>query len=278
MKKILFVIAALFVLSATSVHAAPDIRDLLGGLAGGSSQGSGDNGSGLGNAIGGLISGLVGEKQLTEADLAGVYRYNEPAISFQSDNFLQQAGGAAASVVIKQKLEPYYEKAGMQNLQVTLNADKTCEFSLGRVRLTGTFQRDSAVTDANVFIFNFKAMKSIPVARADAYIQRVGSNLVMTFDASKLITLVNAIAKISGRATIQSAAKILNSYDGLNCGFSLTRTGDAPGQGASQSGSGSGSSAGSASSGAGAWEKTDSAASGGLGSLLDALRRKQNQQ
>ena len=122
-----------------------------------------------------------------------------------------------------------------------------------------------------MFIFNFKAMKSIPVARADAYIQRVGSNLVMTFDASKLITLVNAIAKISGRATIQSAAKILNSYDGLNCGFSLTRTGDAPGQGASQSGSGSGSSAGSASSGAGASEKTDSAASGGLGSLLEVL-------
>lgn len=261
MKKLIFVLVSFLLLSCSSAFAAPDIRDLLGGLAGGSQSTDNTGGNGLGDALGGLISGLIGDKQLTEADLAGEYRYNEPAISFKSDNFLQKAGGAAAAVVIKQKLQPYYEKVGMQNLRITLNADKTCEFSLGRVKLNGTFQRDSSATSGNIFIFNFKAMKSIPVARADAEIQRVGNNLIMTFDASKLITLVNAIAKISGRTTLQSAAKVLSSYDGLNCGFSLTRTGDAPATPAEEKVS----------------EKSDSASGNGLGSLLDALRSKQNQ-
>lgn len=267
MKKFFIALASLLLLSAPALKAEPDIRDLLGGLASGGSQNSGTSGSNTGDLIGGLISGLLGGKSLTEADLAGVYRYNEPAITFQSDNFLQKAGGAAASVVIKQKLQPYYEKVGMQNLQVTLNPDKTCEFAMGKIKLTGTFRRDSTKPDSNTFIFNFKAMKSIPVARADADIQRSGNNLIMTFDASKLISLVNTVAKLSGRSTLQSAANILNSYDGLNCGFSLARTGDSPQGGTQQT---------PATTTEGATEKSDSATSSGsgLGGLLDLIRRK----
>lgn len=46
--------------------------------------------------------------------------------------------------------------------------------------------------------------------------------LTLTFDASKLIKLVNAVASVSGQSSLQAAAKMLNSYDGLYAGFELT--------------------------------------------------------
>lgn len=234
MKKTLFAVVALLTVAVVPVKAdsTPDITDLLGGLAGavGGNSSSSDSGSSssLGNAIGGLISGLLGDKQLTAADIAGVYAYKEPAVTFQSDNFLQKAGGAVAASAIVDKIAPYYNKVGMQKLVVTLNPDNTCRFELGRVKLSGTFERDSTVTDANQFIFNFTALGAVKITSMTADVQKVGNNLTLTFDASKLISLMNTIAKLSGQGTIQAAAKILNSYEGMNCGFSLTRTGDSP--------------------------------------------------
>lgn len=35
---------------------------------------------------------------------------------------------------------------------------------------------------------------------------------------------MNTVAKLTGKQTLQAAASFLNSYDGLNCGFSLTKT------------------------------------------------------
>lgn len=227
MKKILMAVMALFMLSAPAADAAPDIRDLLGSLAGASSAASDSTGgSGLGNALGGLISGLIGNGQLSEADLAGVYKYKEPAVTFKSDNLLQKAGGAAMAATIVDKIAPYYNRAGLQNLVVTLTPEKNFEFQLGRIKLTGTFERDSSRTDGNSFVFNFKAFGKIKLSTIEADVQRSSNGLIMTFDASKLLTLVNSIAKITGKQSLQAAASFLNSYDGLNCGFSLTKTAD----------------------------------------------------
>lgn len=224
MKKIVFAILGIFMLSAPTIKAEPDIRDLLGNLAGGSSSSDNSTGSALGDALGGLISGLLGGGQLSEADLVGVYAYKEPAVTFKSDNLLQKAGGAAMAATIVNKLAPYYEKAGLQKLVVTLTPEKTCEFALGKAKLSGTFQRDSTQASSNSFIFNFKALGKISVGQITADVQRTSSGLILTFDASKLLTLMNTVAKLTGKQTLQAAASFLNSYDGLNCGFSLTKT------------------------------------------------------
>lgn len=266
MKKIVFAILALLIFSVPSMKADPDIRDLLGGLAGGaSSSDSGQSGSALGDALGGLISGLLGDGQLSEADIAGVYKYKEPAVTFKSDNLLQKAGGAAMAVTIVNKLSPYYDRAGMQNLVVTLTPEKAFEFALGRMKLSGTFERDSTQTSSNSFIFSFKALGKVGIGKIAADVQRSGSGIIITFDASKLLALMNTVAKLTGKQTLQAAAGFLNSYDGLNCGFSLTKTADV-----------------SPAAGAPAPEKSDSSApassdstnSGGLGSLLEMLKQR----
>lgn len=260
MKKIVFAILGLFMLSAPTIKAEPDIRDLLGNLAGGTSSSDSSTGSALGDALGGLISGLLGGGQLSEADLAGVYAYKEPAVTFKSDNLLQKAGGAAMAATIVNKLAPYYEKAGLQNLVVTLAPEKTCEFALGKVKLSGTFQRDSSQTSSNAFIFNFKALGMVSIGQITADVQRTSSGLILTFDASKLLTLMNTVAKLTGKQTLQAAASVLNSYDGLNCGFSLTKTASvAPAAGTTTTQE----------------EETDSTDStGGIGSLLNLLKNR----
>ncbi len=215
---------AALLMAAPSVNASPDITDLLKGAAGALKGGGDGEGSGSTALSGlkGMVEGLISKSNLSEADLVGNYKYSAPAVAFKSDNFLQKAGGAAAAGVITDKLAPYYAKAGITNLTATFNDDKTFKFQVKRVTLSGTFEKDPA-SEIGDFIFNFKAAGKIPVGKFKAHVEKVGSKLTITFDASKLITLVNTIANISGQSTLKSVATLLNSYDGLNCGFELSK-------------------------------------------------------
>jgi hypothetical protein len=160
---------------------------------------------------------LLGSGTLTEADIAGIYAYKEPAVTFQSENLLQKAGGAAIASTIVSKLSPYYKKAGIDNLVVTLNSDKTCTFALKKMTLKGTYQRDSSQESSNYFIFTFQSTLGFNIGTITADVQQTTSGISITFDATKLL---------SGQSTLKTAASFLNSYDGLNCGFALTKTGN----------------------------------------------------
>lgn len=215
---------AALLMAAPSVNASPDITDLLKGAAGALKGGGDGEGSGSTALSGlkGMVEGLISKSNLTEADLVGNYKYSAPAVAFKSDNLLQKAGGAAAAGVITEKLAPYYAKAGITGLKATFNDDKTFKFQVKRVTLSGTFEKDPA-SETGDFIFSFKAAGKIPVGKFKAHVEKVGTKLTVTFDASKLITLVNTIANISGQSTLKSVATLLNSYEGLNCGFELSK-------------------------------------------------------
>lgn len=224
MKRLAFIliVAALFS-TAPTAKANPDITELLKGAAG-ALKGGGDEKTGSTALAGlkGMVEGLISKSDLSETDLVGSWKYSAPAVAFKSDNLLQKAGGAAAAGVITEKLAPYYAKVGITNLTAVFNEDKTFKFQLKRVTLSGTFEKDTT-SETGDFIFNFKAAGKIPVGKFKAHVEKVGSKLTITFDASKLITLVNTIASVSGQATLKSVASMLNSYDGLNCGFELSQ-------------------------------------------------------
>lgn len=224
MKKTASVLIAAAIMAAAPIaKAEPDITDLLKGAAGALKGGSGESaGSTALSGLKGMVEGLISKSNLSEADLVGSWQYSAPAVAFQSDNLLQKAGGAAAAGIITEKLAPYYAKAGITGLTAVFNQDKTFKFQVKRVTLSGTFEKD-ATSETGDFIFNFKAAGKIPVGKFKAHVEKVGSKLTITFDASKLITLVNTIASISGQATLKSVATMLNSYDGLNCGFELSK-------------------------------------------------------
>lgn len=218
MKKTLrFIAAAVMLCIATpAIKSAPtpDITDLLKGAA---SKIGGSDGSTALSGLKGAVEGMIAKSDLTAADLVGDYRYSAPAVSLQSDNALQKLGGSAATGVIVDKLAPYYQKAGLSSMTATFREDGTCEFKVKKATVAGTYERN----EAEDFTFNFKAVKKIPLGKMNAHVEKIGKKLTLTFDASKLIKLVNAIASVSGQSSLQAAAKMLNSYDGLYAGFEL---------------------------------------------------------
>lgn len=206
---------SLLLAAAPAASASPDITDLLKGAA--SKIGGGDGSTAL-SGLKGAVEGMIAKSDLTAADLVGDYKYSAPAVSLQSDNALQKLGGSAATGVIVDKLAPYYQKAGLTSMTATFREDGTCEFKVKKATVTGTYERN----ESGDFTFNFKAVKKIPLGKMNAHVEKIGKKLTLTFDASKLIKLVNAVASVSGQSSLQAAAKMLNSYDGLYAGFELT--------------------------------------------------------
>lgn len=217
MKRLLlnFAMTSLLLAAAPAASASPDITDLLKGAA--SKIGGGDGSTAL-SGLKGAVEGMIAKSDLTAAELVGDYKYSAPAISLQSDNALQKLGGSAATGVIVDKLAPYYQKAGLTSMTATFREDGTCEFKVKKATVTGTYERN----ESGDFTFNFKAVKKIPLGNMNAHVEKIGKKLTLTFDASKLIKLVNAVASVSGQSSLQTAAKMLNSYDGLYAGFELT--------------------------------------------------------
>lgn len=217
MKRLLlsFAMASLLLAAAPAASASPDITDLLKGAA---SKIEGGDGSTALSGLKGAVEGMIAKSDLTAADLVGDYKYSAPAVSLQSDNALQKLGGSAATGVIVDKLAPYYQKAGLTSMTATFREDGTCEFKVKKATVTGTYERN----ESGDFTFNFKAVKKIPLGKMNAHVEKIGKKLTLTFDASKLIKLVNAVASVSGQSSLQAAAKMLNSYDGLYAGFELT--------------------------------------------------------
>lgn len=213
-------LAAIMLLSTANSAKSQDIRSILSGI--GKSVGNKDSGSsGLGdvlNVVGALVGGKVEYK-----DMVGVWSYSSPAISFQSDNVLQKAGGAAASTMLENKIKPYYQRAGLTNLKMEFKSDSTFVATAGKFKAQGKI---TSLGDG-AFVFNFKAFGSVPSGKLNAYAEKSGSNLLLTFDASKLVNLASKIATLSGNSTLKSASSLLNSYEGVNVGFEMKKTGEA---------------------------------------------------
>ncbi len=225
MKKLL-VILALAIVTGVAVPEAKawDISDLFGN--GSSSNSTGDSeqsdkSGGLGDLLSGVANALgVGSKSLTVDKLVGTWKYDSPAVTFKSDNFLMKAGGAAAASQVESKLAPYYKMAGLNALVITINSDSTFTFKANLATLSGTITKDA---ESGNFIFNFKALKKINVGSMESYIVMNGSKMDLTFDVSKLMTLLERVGNLTGNSSIKTMSALLNQYDGITAGFTLTK-------------------------------------------------------
>lgn len=197
----------------------PDLKDLLNGLSG-SSSGSSST-SDIVSGIGSVLNGVLSTSKLSVQDVVGNWVYADPAVEFKSENLLKKAGGAAASSTITSKVKPYYEKVGLQNMQLTINQDNTFTMKVGKLSSSGTIE----ATDENgVFIYAFKAAGKISLGKVTAYMSKnISGQLTLTFDASKLMTVVSGIANMTSNSTLQGLSSLLNSYDGLTVGFVLKK-------------------------------------------------------
>ena len=198
---VIFLLTLILSTSLSASAAGWDISDLLGKVSPASADSTKTSaGSSKGGNLGGLLSGVanalgLGSSNLTVDKMVGTWNYTNPAVSFKSDNFLLKAGGAAAAQQIESEL------ARMANL-------------------TGTIEKNA---ETGNFIFNFKAFKKIKIGSMEAFIVMNGNKMELTFDVSKLMTIVEKAGSLTGNSTIKGLSTLLQQYDGLTAGFELQR-------------------------------------------------------
>lgn len=213
---------------------AQNLSDILGGLGealGGNGQSSqnqtGQNNNGGSSTLGNILEGVFSSSNITVSDMAGVWTSNGPAVCFQSDNFLQKAGGIAAASMIESKLSPYYNQYGLNGAVMTINTDGTFSMKLKNITLKGNITQ---TTEKGVFQFTFTALGSVKLGSIKTYIQKSYNTLSVMFDASKLKNLISGIAKIVNIQIVKTLTSLLDSYEGLCVGFRMERTGNVNGQ------------------------------------------------
>lgn len=228
MKRISIIAVLMALLFTAPAASGQSLSDLLQGLGQKRTTATTDSAStGQKGGLSDLLSGVAGALGLGNSkagidQLAGTWSYSGPAVNFKSDNFLLKAGGAAASASVEKKLEPYYKTAGLTSLVVTINADSTFTFQAKRASLNGTVEFNETT---GTYSFHFKAFKKVNIGSMEAYIALNGKNsMELTFDVSKLMTLMTRISALTNNSTLKGASAILEKYDGMTAGFDLKRT------------------------------------------------------
>lgn len=189
----------------------------------GSGSGSNSGSNGGSNTLGNILEGVFSRSNLSLADIVGTYVSNGPAVAFQSEGLLKQAGGIAAAGALESELAPYYEKYGLNGATVSIDSDGQFAIKLKLLTLKGTVSQKG---EANgVFQFNFQVL-GMSLGSLTTYVQKTSSTMNLMFDATKLKQLVSQVAKLTNISIAKTFSTLLDQYEGLCVGFRLEGTGN----------------------------------------------------
>ncbi len=170
------------------------------------------------------VSAVTSGKPVTTESLNGTWKYVKPACEFKSEDLLKKAGGAIAANEIEEKLAETYTKAGIQEMKYTFNAADSTFTTLMKTNSTkgigGTFTLNA---EDKTITFTYQAIKLITLSSVDAKISMSGDNLVLLFNADKILNLMKIIALNSKNTTLKALGQLADQYDGMLLGFELSK-------------------------------------------------------
>lgn len=169
-----------------------------------------------GGTLGNVITSVIGAQKVTAADLVGSWKYSGPGCAFTSEKLLAQAGGEVVAGQIKAKVLPYYQQIGIsaQNTAITINQDGTYSATFRGTPMNGKWTYDEASCRMN--------LQGLLLS-LNCYAKRNVNGIALLFDASKLLTLLQTAAAMSGNQNIQTVGEISKSYDGVRLGFDFSK-------------------------------------------------------
>ena len=169
-----------------------------------------------GGTLGNVIISVIGAQKVTAQDLIGSWTYSGPGCAFTSENLLAKAGGEVAATKIKEKALPYYQQIGItsQNTAITFKQDGTYSATFRGTPLSGNWTYDEA---------SCKVTLSSLLLNINCYAKRNYTGIGLLFESSKLLTILQAMAAMSGNQNIQAVGEISKTYDGLRLGFDFSR-------------------------------------------------------
>lgn len=195
---------------ASANASAFDLKDIL----------NSDKAKDVLSGIGSTIQNATSTTKFSVDDLVGTWKYNAPGVLFRSDNTLQNLGGAAAATTIENRLAPYYKKAGMENLTITVDKQHNFTIHTQYANLKGSVTKDS---NGSIY-FNFNAFGKYTLGKVQCMATKSGSTLTLAFDAKRIVQLLQKISKVANNSTFTSISNILSKYDGIYVGVKLKQS------------------------------------------------------
>lgn len=207
MKKVKTILLAAATLLAVSCGMPGQTTGSNGGILGGILQGG---------TLGNVIISVIGAQKVSATDLVGTWNYSGPGCAFTSENLLAKAGGEVAATKIKEKALPYYQQIGInsQNTSITFKQDGTYTATFRGTPLSGNWTYDEATC---------KVTLQSMLLTINCYAKRNYTGIGLLFESSKLLTILQAMAAMSGNQNIQAVGEISKTYDGLRLGFDFTK-------------------------------------------------------
>lgn len=167
-----------------------------------------------------ILQNATSTTHFEASELIGTWTYYSPAIAMKGDNALANIGSVAASGTIEKKLATYYEKVGIQNSVLVVNDDLSFEWTLGKIKLTGTI---SKTADSDQLAFIFSAFGKVKIGTISCIASKSGSIVSLTFDSSKLIGIAQQVTSIASNSTFKTVNSLLSNYKDLYVGLKMQK-------------------------------------------------------
>ncbi len=187
----------------------------------GSSSSVGNSGSAIanvlsavtsGNSLGNMLQSVLGLDKITQANLVGTWSYSQPGCAFTSQELLAQAGGEAVAASVKSKLQPTFQKVGINSSSTTITFNQDGTFS---AKIAGKAWSGKYTFDESTYKVNLQGL----LLNINCYAKKNSDGIALLFEASKLLTILQTMATMSGNSTAQTIGDLSKSYDGLRIGF-----------------------------------------------------------
>lgn len=176
------------------------------------------SGSGSGQSvITSLVSIFSGDKQASADNIVGTWTYSEPAIVFDSDDYLTKMGGKVAAKKMESKIQTALTKYGVTagTVKFVFNSDGTFVETIKNKTINGKW----SVKD-NVLNLTFGTVKTKTVSITT---QLEGNQMMMVTDATKLLTLVQGMTSSSNSSNLKTISALLKKIKGMKVGVTLTK-------------------------------------------------------
>lgn len=214
-----FLIILTFVFASISTVNAQSLGDILKGVA--SSAVSSATGSN--STVSNLVNNLLGTSSVSESSLVGTWKYQQPAVVFQSEDALTKVGAVAASTKIQNTMQTNLNKIGFKpgKVTITFNKDKTVAVKVNNKTYTGKWSvkgNNLTLTVGGNISAKYQKTHTVNV-------KLTGNNLQIAMKSDKFLgfvkTLMNNASTVSTTlATVSSLAKNVN---GLYLGMQFTK-------------------------------------------------------
>lgn len=201
----------IMMMTGSSAYAQFDLGNILGGVVNRATSSSADDG----NLISSLTSVFSSNKQASKKSIVGTWEYSEPAIVFQSDNILTQAGSKLVANKLETKIQDQLDKYGIKEgaLKFTFKEDGSFTQTLGSRTSSGTW----AVKNKKLNL-TYLGVRTFSITT-----QLESNKLMFVTDATKLLQLVKTVGSNSGNANLQTISSLMNSVKGMEAGLTLVK-------------------------------------------------------